>query len=73
VVLRYDTIEIELAGASRTDGLYSAERLLPGSSQTEYASPSENITVSPGEVDLTISLLLGSDVVASTTTTVTAE
>lgn len=73
VLLTYDSVEIEFGGASRAEDLYSPKTLLPGSSETEYWSPVDNIVVSPGEEDLAILLLRDGDEVARTTTTVTAE
>ena len=73
VVLEYDSVKVEFSGASRSEGLYSTRQISPDSSADEYISLSDEITTSPGEVDLTISLLLGGEEVESTSTTVTAE
>ncbi|WP_283401699.1 hypothetical protein [Halorubrum sp. DM2] len=72
VVLRYDSIEIGIGDPSRTDELTSSKGLLPGSSEQEHVRLSNGIAVSPGEKELTISLLYKGDEIERTTTTVTA-
>lgn len=72
-MLRYDSVEVEIGGASRTDNPYGTQELEPGSSSTEYASVTDSIVVDSGSHDLTIRLLLDGDTVASETTTVSTE
>jgi hypothetical protein len=71
VVLRYDSIEVEIGGTSRSGGLTTGEGVLPGSSEQERVLLGDNIAVSPGEKELAISLLFEGDVIERTTTTVT--
>lgn len=72
VVLRYDSIEVEIGGTSRSGGLTAGEGLLPASSEQERVLLDDNIAVSPGEKELAISLFFEGDVIERTTTTVTA-
>ncbi|WP_256948995.1 hypothetical protein [Halorubrum ezzemoulense] len=73
IALRYDSVEIEIGGASRTDDPYGTQELEPGSSSMEYVSVRDSIVVDSGSHDLTIRLLLDGDTVASETTTVSTE
>lgn len=72
VVLRYDSIEVEIGGTSRSGGLTASEGLLPASSEQERVLLDDNIAVSPGEKELAISLFFEGDVIERTTATVTA-
>lgn len=73
ITLRYDSVEVEIGGASRTDNPYGTQELEPESSSTEYVSVTDSIVVDSGSHDLTIRLLLDGDTVASETTTVSTE
>lgn len=73
IALRYDSVEIEIGGASRTDDPYGTQELEPGSSSMEYVSLTDSIVVDSGSHDLTIRLLLDGDTVASETTTVSTD
>lgn len=70
ISLRYDSVEIEIAGASRTDDLYGTQELEPGSSSTEYVSLTDSIVVDSGTHDLKIRLLLNGETVATGSTSV---
>ncbi|WP_241154902.1 carbohydrate-binding protein [Halorubrum sp. CSM-61] len=73
ISLQYDSVEIEIAGASRTDDPYGTAEIEPGASTSEYVTISDNIVMDQGSHDLTIRLVLDGDTVASETTTVTTK
>lgn len=73
IALRYDSTEIEISGASRTDSLYGTQELAPGSSATEYVTMTEGVLVDSGTHDLTIRLLLDGETVASETVSVSTD
>ena len=73
IALRYDSVEIEIGGATRTDDPYGTQELEPGSSSMEYVSVTDSIVVNSGTHDLTIRLLLDGDTVASETTSVSTD
>ncbi|GGL25996.1 hypothetical protein GCM10009037_07040 [Halarchaeum grantii] len=66
----YDSIEIEVDGATRSESLYSTQSIASGSSATEYLSFTDAIVVSDGSHDVTIRLKNGGETVLSDTVTV---
>lgn len=70
IVLPYDTVRIEIDGASRSYSPFSSVRLLPGEENIETESFLDAISVSPGSHDLTIELRSDGETVAQETVTV---
>ncbi|WP_188876841.1 hypothetical protein [Halarchaeum nitratireducens] len=70
IPLTYDSVEIELDGATRTDSATSTQPLATGSERTELTSFTDGIVVSDGSHDMTIRLTRDGETVASETTTV---
>lgn len=75
VELKYDSVRVEIGGQTASDDLYSAATIEPGSQKEDSMRPGYDSQpqITPGEHELTITLLDGGRTVAETTTTVTTE